>query len=262
MASVQIPLDYNTGWIGAESYRLEGLGAYNAEQADGYWEGTNFIVPAVSQASLDSAVATYEATQRVTEQRAVKADQIQAQIPVADATRTIIDQAMVDDVEVHTSAANERLLELEQTADADVEAFDPTITPARPGTQKQSKLSVWVSELDEWAGQPGAIYGFKALLTVESGREAEGAEARISVVDGPDAGAILPFTQDANTPARWWCESRDGHKSTDPDVSFHLALYWGNGSILSTPTLRISGLGDRQATMVRYGPATVSTRRR
>jgi len=98
-------------------------------------------------------------------------------------TKDLISDAGVEaDVIREESAAEDKRIELQGTADGDLDAFDPTIqvAPKQNGVE-YSRLIVEILEQDPWPGQETKIYGPVASLEVQSGYEDQGADARMNV---------------------------------------------------------------------------------
>lgn len=221
-----------------------------------YWED-----PVISHDSeYDPPVALVRAGPKlpVEDIRAVKQQEIEAQVSSPDVRTLIRDPYVQRDLQSEWSAAAERLSELENTPDGEVEAFDPTITVAPPQTEGTEYCDFGVANLflEPWAGAPDADVGFYAELRILTDEPTIGDQARLQVVSAPsDTGAVLPFTQDADDPSLWVCEARDGHKWVDQEAEVQVRLLWGAGSLPVSPTMITTGMHDRKATPVRYGVA-------
>lgn len=192
-------------------------------------------------------------------QRADLEERIRSQVPNPGTADTIRDNTASDEVKRYLAGESAKLIELQDVADEDLGTFNPTVDPpaADDATAAYSRISVSIVELTPWAGAPQNDLGFKARLQTEEGEEANGADARLVVVDAPsDVSAVLPFTQDANDPAIWWCEARDGHKWADPQTQATVALIWGSGALTVSPNLVVAGKGAKASAAVNYGPAT------
>ena len=194
--------------------------------------------------------------EKAEEQREHLRGEINRQIPLYTATETIVDAGKENDVVRYGGAASDKQVELENTDDADLDAFDPTIHLASPQADVgYSRFTISIAELTPWAGAPDNNLGMVATVYTEEGLEAEGAEARAYIVEGADAGAVLPFTQDGTDPRLWRVESRDGFKWQDPEQGIKAHLLWGAGSLQVSPTLHSERKYDRKAVAVRYGVA-------
>jgi hypothetical protein len=207
------------------------------------------------QVAVAYALATpaEESAAKAANTRADLEGQIDAQIPVIDATTQVIDPLAATDVIRYASAASDRHIALAKTSDANLATFNPTLVPASPQAANvdYSRLGLSITKQTPWAGQPTGIYGFEAVLQTAKGKEATGSEARLYVVSAPgDTGAVLPFTREGDL---WYCRSRDGYKWADPNLPVTVHLLWGAGSTVVSPDLTSAKLYDRQSCAVRYG---------
>ena len=228
-----------TAWIGYDTPLIQS----NPEPEDD-----------IPVAALYLAGTTQE---RANAQRADLQRRINDQIPIFNATEVAIDAGKNNDVARYSGAASDKQVELESTADQDLDAFDPIITPANPQADVgYSRFTITIAELTPWAGAPDDDLGFVVTLYVEEGLEAEGAEGRVYVVEGADQGAVLPFAQDPTDPRLWVVESRDGAKWSDPEQGIKIHLLWGAGSLQVSPTLHSERQYDRKAVGVRYAVPT------
>ena len=183
--------------------------------------------------------------------------QIQEQIPVFSATETVIDEGKNRDVMRASGAASDKQIELDATADGDLNAFDPTLDVASPQADVgYSRFTATIAELAPWAGAPNDNLGFVCSIYTEEGLEAEGSEGRLYVVEGADMGAVLPFVQDGTDARLWTVESRDGHKWQNENQGVKVQLLWGAGSLPVSPVLHCERKYDRKASGVRYGVAS------
>ena len=190
--------------------------------------------------------------------RQLKQQEIEEQVSRPDVRTLIRDPYTQQDLQREWAAASDRMSELEDTPDQDVEAFDTTIDVAPPQTEgaEYSDFSVQNAELEPWAGAPDNDIGFLAQIRILTDEPSIGDQARLQVVAAPsDVGAVLSFVQDADDPSLWTCEARDGHKWVDRDATVRVRLLWGAGNLPVSPTLTSVGLYDRKATPVRYGVA-------
>lgn len=180
--------------------------------------------------------------------------QINAQVPQITATQQAIDPLASADVLRYASAATDRQLALQETPDAGLGEFDPTITVLRPGEDVlYSRLAVSITQQTPWAGAPNATLGFEAVLQPEPAHVEDGSQARLLVIAAPsDQGAVLDFVRSGDL---WICRSRDGHKWSDEGAACSVQLLWGYGSLPVSPTLTCPGAFQRVACAVRYGEA-------
>lgn len=197
------------------------------------------------------------AQSRADAQRADLKRQIDSQIPNYSSTETLIDDGKNRDVMRASGAASDKQIELQDTADQDLDAFDPTLAVAEPQADVgYSRFTASIAEVTPWGSAPNDNLGFVSSLYTEEGLEAEGAEGRLYVVEGADAGAVLPFAQDDTDARLWTVESRDGFKWSDPEQGIKVHLLWGAGSLQVSPTLHCERKYDRKAVGVRYGVAS------
>ena len=220
------PLGYNTPVIALDGER---------EYADRYPTGTD--------------------AERNAQTRKDLANEISVQITQPTQAESVIDPGVNDDVVRTSSAASDKQIELDATADIDLIAFDTTIETATPQADVgYSRLSVIIEKQTPWAGAPDNDLGFTAILEVEEEYADQAAEARLYVVDAPsDVGAVLPFVQDATYLNIWACRTRDGHMWAAPETSCTVHLLWGAGASVISPDLTCEELYDRSVATIRYG---------
>lgn len=208
-------------------------------------------------------VAEYEAdpTGLAADVRKNYAQQIEAQLPDASVRDSVRDPLVQADISRSLAAATDKEIELQDTDDADLDSFDPSLDVAPPQNGKgYSHFAVNIIELEPWAGAPDNYLGFEAVLNIQTQYEDQGAEARLYVVDAPaDTGAVLPFVQDVEDPQKWSVNARDGFMWADPNAECTVQLLWGAGSLPTSGKLTCKGQNDRQARVVRY--AVPTTRR-
>ncbi len=186
--------------------------------------------------------------------RARKEAEILAQVPETIAIEVARTEHMEPELVRYATEANAKILELQETDDADLESFDSKLDMEsdRSGT-RNSRFSINIRQLPPWVGQPSNIYGWVATLTMELDQAAVGAEARVIVADAPsDVSAVIPMTQDATDPTIWRATARDGHKWSDPTLPASIQLLWGAGSLPTSPVITSKALNDRKSTIVRY----------
>jgi len=191
--------------------------------------------------------------------RQEKSNAIDSQIPQPTYAQSVLDPLADRDVLLAESAATAKRLELENTADENLPAFDATLTPAEPDTGSHCRLSLEIARLPEWAGQPGADIGFRATLEIQEAHEDDGATARMIFTEIPtneEGGVLGPFIQQqAPDDKLWVLVSRDGYHWVDPDLVVSGYLYWDNGTRKVTPVLSAHGIGDgavRSSVLVDY----------
>lgn len=203
-------------------------------------------IPEPSQAEVDEAAVACT--------RQAFSKRFDDQIPNASVSTNVRDPHVEKDIARAWAAASDKEAELDETDDADLDAFDPTLDVATPqdDTVGYSELAITILEVDPWAGAPDDTVGWIATLRVEEGLEAQGGEARLSILS-PAADGPLPFVQDATDLRLWTLEARDGYKWSDPNATLTAQLRWGSGSVPVTGTLTCNGLYDRASRIVRYG---------
>jgi len=203
-------------------------------------------------------VDTWEAwtTEQIFQQKTTEIDE---QIPQPTYAQSVLDPLADRDVLLSESAATAKRLELENTTEENLPAFDATLTPAEPDTGSHCRLSLEIARLPEWAGQPGADIGFRATLEIQEAHEDDGATARMIFTEIPtnEAGGVLgPFIQQpAPDDKLWVLVSRDGYHWVDPDLVVSGYLFWDNGTRKVTPILTAHGIGEgavRSSAMVDY----------
>ena len=185
--------------------------------------------------------------------------EIDQQIPQPSYAQSVRDSLASRDVLLAESAATAKRLELEETPDESLEAFDSTLTPAEPEAGNHCRLSLEIARLPEWAGQPGADIGFRATLEIQESHEDDGATARMIFTEIPtneEGGVLGPFIQQpAPDDKIWVLDSRDGYHWTDPDLVVSGYLFWDSGTRKVTPVLTAHGIGEgavRSSVLVDY----------
>ena len=187
---------------------------------------------------------------------------INSQVPNPSQQDVINDPKLENEVFKYLAAATEKTLDLQDTLDANLNAFDTTINAdnGQGASTAYSRFTVTITEQDPWVGAPNNIYGWHCELTVASGSEGTGSEGRLLIVDdpSPDSGGVLSFTQDPTDSSLWIFESRDGGKWLDPAYEATIQLLWGGGSVSVSPDITVRGPTntgelDRKAVVVRYG---------
>ena len=190
------------------------------------------------------------------------ANQVRQQVrqPASVAQAALDPQAItVAQYRYDEAAVTQKLNELEDTADNDLDGFDPTIAPtdADDVTKAVSNVTVEIAELPPWVGAPNDTLGFLVILETEIGQEAIGSELRINVIDAPkDKTAVLgPGIQDPDNPRIWTITSRDGFKWQDEASSATIRCYWGSGSEYVTGNIEAKAFGPeyRETSPIEYG---------
>ena len=207
-------------------------------------DGTNAVWPVKVYAGQDA--------------RNALAQSVVDQVPQITLNAYTLDPALQSVIMRSETAATKKLTELEDVADVDLSSFDVAlaVTDAGDTTVARNQLTVEITDLPEWAGQPGADIGFKVVLRTEEGREVDGAELRISVVDAPaDNEAVIPSVQDATDPRVWTVTSRTGFNWSDPELSASVRAIWGSGSVYVTPVIKVlkKGAEYRVPRPIEYG---------
>jgi hypothetical protein len=193
-------------------------------------------------------------------------DNIGAQVSAPSAKDLIDDPDIEKDVIREESAAEDKRIELQNTQDAALDDFDPTIAvaPKQNGVE-YSRLIADLLMQEPWVGTPDNVYGPVVSLTVQSGYEDQGSEARMNVV-APGAVNIpsLTFVQRAAPDDNVWDLVYPSDRLwASPDDSCTVELLWGVGSVPVSRRIQLNGYGHRVGQPVRYGVAGgQGTRRR
>lgn len=183
--------------------------------------------------------------------------EIDAQVPDGGARQLVEDALFEGQIQSYSGGASELKSDLEDTPDAELDAFNTTIhpTPLDGTGYIQAKMTTFVDIVDPWAGAPNDIYALRCGINIiTEGEEASGASARAHMFNeqGVDQG-VLPFVQDATNPAVWWCQSQEGRYWSDPAAKASMRLLWDSGSLPVAETKVLNGYGDRQYAIVRAG---------
>jgi len=185
-------------------------------------------------------------------------DNIGAQVSEPSAKDLIDDPDIEKDVIREESAAEDKRIELQNTQDAALDDFDPTIAvaPKQDGVE-YSRLIADLLMQEPWVGTPDNVYGPVVSLTVQSGYEDQGSEARMNVV-APGAVNIpsLTFVQRAAPDDNVWDLVYPSDRLwASPDDSCTVELLWGVGSVPVSRKIKLNGYGHRVGQPVRYGVA-------
>lgn len=195
------------------------------------------------------------------------AAEIDAQVPNDSVRRLVEDPLFEREVAVYSGGASERKSELEDTPDAGLAEFNPTVTPTPPkGTgYAEAKMTTFIDIVDPWAGAPTDVYALVCVVKITTpGEEGDGEALRAHMFNeaGVDQG-VLPFTQDPDDLAVWRVQSQDGRLWADPEAKASMRLLWDSGSLPVAETKVLNGFGDRRYAVVRAGlPAARGGRRR
>lgn len=181
---------------------------------------------------------------------------IDAQVANGTARDLVEDATLERDIEMTSGGASERKSDLEDESDANLDAFDTTITPTPIDGAGfiEAKVVTTIARVTPWVGAPDDDLALKVVIKIIRGGDAvAGASARAHMFgpkDGP-AGAVMTFTQDATDPNIWESQSQQGRYWQDENQEASMRLLWNSGSLPVAETRVIVGLGDRQSMIVR-----------
>ena len=183
---------------------------------------------------------------------------IDNQVTQDPSRRLVEDPTMWRSIESTSGAASAKASDLEDTSDANLDAFDATIdpTPADGAGYIEARMTTTIGiGSTPWPDDqsPDVLALIVILEIIMGGDTAAGASARAHMFgpkDGP-SGAVMPFTQDAQNPAIWKSESQVGRYWQDPAQTASMRLLWNNGSLPVAETKILQGQGDSQSAVVR-----------
>jgi hypothetical protein len=186
---------------------------------------------------------------------------IYEQVPDTSVRDNVRDNGREADISRHWGAAADKMIELQNTADSDLDTFDTTLDVAPASSGKgYARFTVSIKPT------AGGDYSIEMVLKIETDYEDQGADARATIVDAPiGSGATLTFTQDADDSQIWritpdYLKTNFGYSWADPELPATLELRWGAGSLVVSPRLTTERLDDRKAALVRYGVASTRGR--
>lgn len=193
----------------------------------------------------------------------LKRDQYKEQIVLqtnttANAATLINDPDIAVDITREQAAANDKLTELDNTSDEELDNFDPTIEVWEPqnnaGNGGYAQLTLSIVDVDPWVARPDDTVGWRLSMIVPKESIDEASEARVSILESP-AGidGPLPLTQDDIDPQKWEVEARDGEKWNGDIGQVRAELRWGSGSLPVGRVLISKKLYERDSGMFRYG---------
>lgn len=190
------------------------------------------------------------------QKRAALEQEIDQQIFQMDAQQLVEDPVARSAVTATSGGAANRRADLEDTDDAGLDAFDPAIVPSPLDGHGvvQGRMTFYIDVVDPWAGDLDAIYaGICALEVLNSATGDEGQSARAQMLGPNDgAGAVTPFTRDADNPMLWWAQTEQGRYWDDPETPASMRLLWDDGSRPVDKTANVRGYGEGQGKDRRY----------
>ena len=113
--------------------------------------------------------------------------QVRQQAATANTISLALDPQAQSDILRQDSAITKKLNELENTLDINLDKFDSEVIPTASNdtSVSRSQLTVEITDLTPWIGAPSDNLGFQVVLRTAEGREADGTELRINVIDAP-----------------------------------------------------------------------------
>ena len=192
------------------------------------------------------------------QQRAEMLSEIDAQVVQDPSRRIIEDPTLWRSTERTSGAASAKASDLEDTPDANLDAFDTKIdpTPVDGAGFIEARMTATIGiGSTPWPNDqsPDILALIVVLEIIMDGDVAAGASARAHMFgpnDGP-SGAVMTFSQDAANPAIWTSETQVGRYWQDPAETASMRLLWNNGSLPVAETKILQGQGDSQSAVVR-----------